>query len=261
MNIKIHQRRHDLTTDRAKHEIEHGKFLSCGDAELTWGWGSPAGQFRARRRAVMLVDATGIKSGSMVLEVGCGTGMFTEMLAATDANILAVDISPQLLEKARNRTSWSNRVRFLEKSFEDCDIDGPFDAVLGSSILHHLEVEVSLRKIFNMLRPGGVVAFAEPNMLNPQICIQKNIPWIKKIMGDSPDETAFVRWKLASLLTRIGYCNVSIIPFDWLHPVTPAILIQPVSILSKLLENIPVIREFSGSLLIQASRPALVTSL
>ena len=32
-------------------------------------------------------------------------------------------------------------------------------------------------------------------MLNPIIAVQKNIPFIKKLMGDTPDETAFIKWK------------------------------------------------------------------
>lgn len=245
-----------MSTKRAQHEIEHGKFLSNADAELTWGWGSLAGQCRARRRGKMLTEATGICNGSKILEIGCGTGMFTEMFATAGAEIIAVDISQSLLEKARSRTLWPKSVSFLEKSFEDCEVDGPFDAVLGSSILHHLEVEQSLRKIFHMLRPGGIVAFAEPNMLNPQICLQKNIPWLKRLMGDSPDETAFVRWKLARLLLNIGFINVQVTPFDWLHPSTPRTLIPAVSLLGKLFEKTPIVREFSGSLLIQASKSA-----
>ena len=50
-------------------------------------------------------------------------------------------------------------------------------------------------------------------MLNPQIAIQKNIPWIKRKLGDSPDETAFFRWPLRRLLEQTGYRDVRIDPF------------------------------------------------
>ncbi len=249
-----------MQTNRAKNEIEHGKFLNSVDTELTWGWGSFAGQYRARRRSQMLAETTDLKSGKKSLEIGCGTGMFTETFASTGAEIIAVDISSPLLEKAKNRINWGDNVQFIEKNFEDCEVNGPFDIILGSSILHHLEVERSLSKIFNMLKPGGVVAFAEPNMLNPQICLQKNIPWLKRLMGDSPDETAFIRWKLASLLSELGFINIQITPFDWLHPSTPKALTPAVSILGRIFEKIPIVKEFSGSLLIRANRPQLLTS-
>jgi hypothetical protein len=89
-------------------------------------------------------------------------------------------------------------------------------------------------------------------MLNPQIAIQKNIPWIKRKLGDSPDETAFFRWPLWRLLERTGYRDVRIDPFDFLHPKTPAALIDHVKAVGRFLEKVPVISEFAGSLYIRA---------
>ena len=101
-----------------------------------------------------------------------------------------------------------------------------FDSVVGSSVLHHLEIEEALREIYRVLKPGGTIYFTEPNMLNPQIAIQKNVPWIKRKLGDSPDETAFFRWPLWRLLEQTGYRDVRIDPFDFLHPKTPVALID-----------------------------------
>jgi SAM-dependent methyltransferase len=77
--------------------------------------------------------------------------MFTEIFARTGATIVAVDISPDLLQRARARGLPPDRVLFLEKRFEECDVEGPFDAVIGSSVLHHLEVDEALRRIFALL--------------------------------------------------------------------------------------------------------------
>jgi hypothetical protein len=89
-------------------------------------------------------------------------------------------------------------------------------------------------------------------MLNPQIAIQKNIPWIKRKLGDSPDETAFFRWPLRRLLEQTGYRDVRIDPFDFLHPRTPVPLIGRVNTLGRFLEKVPVISELAGSLFIRA---------
>jgi 2-polyprenyl-3-methyl-5-hydroxy-6-metoxy-1,4-benzoquinol methylase len=243
-------------TTRAEREIQHGIKLAHAGAEEVWGWGTPAGQRRAARRGRWIADGAGLKPGMRVLEVGCGTGNFTAMFAESGAHILAVDISPELLVLARERGLPEERVTFLEKRFEDCELHGPFDAVIGSSVLHHLDVTTSVTKIFDLLKPGGVFSFAEPNMLNPQIAIQKNISWIKERLGDSPDETAFVRWRLASQLRQIGYCDVSLTPFDWLHPLTPSPLIGVVRLMGHCVEKVPLLREFAGSLYIRARRPA-----
>ena len=242
-------------TERAAHEVEHGRFLAAHGAEEIWGWGTPAGQLRAARRGEFIAQGAGLRAGMKVLEVGCGTGLFTEMLARSGANIVAVDISPELLEQARTRGLDPAQVQFVAARFEDCDIYGPFDAVVGSSVLHHLEIEPSLRKIHALLKPGGAASFAEPNMLNPQIAVQKNVGFIKRRLGDSPDETAFVRWRLRRMLERIGFADIRITPFDWLHPSTPRPLIPTVRTIGRVLERLPLLREFAGSVHIRAVRP------
>lgn len=238
------------------HEIEHGKKLARNGAELIWGWGTPAGRVRAERRALLIAEGARLKPGVHALEIGCGTGLFTKFFAATGASITAVDISAELLMEARARGLDSEKISFVEKPFEECEVDGPFDAVIGSSILHHLDLQSSCPKILALLKPGGMASFAEPNMLNPQILVQKNIPWIKKALGDSPDETAFVRWSLVSMLRGIGFVDIDIQPFDWLHPFTPEKIIRAVSRIGQVLENIPVVREFAGSLHITCRKPS-----
>jgi SAM-dependent methyltransferase len=120
------------------------------------------------------------------LEIGCGTGMFTGMFARTGTQIVAVDISCDLLAKAREKGLPADRVLFLEKRFEECELDGPFDAVVGSSVLHHLEIgnpspdprpaEARRRDVF-----------AEPNLLNPQVFIERKFtflrPWRLRVSG------------------------------------------------------------------------------
>ena len=239
---------------RAQHEIEHGRRLAASGAEHIWGWGTPAGQIRARRRADLIASGARLGPGTRALEIGCGTGIFTEYFARTGAEIVALDISEELLEIARNR-SLPKTVTFVCAPFEALGSEQPFDAVIGSSVLHHLEIEPALVEIHRLLKPGGVMGFAEPNMLNPQIMIQKNVPWIKARMGDSPDETAFFRWQLARLMRDAGFVDVRTVPLDWLHPATPPRLIPTVQTLGYYLEKTPILREIAGSLYIFGRKP------
>ena len=75
------------------------------------------------------------------------------------------------------------------------------------------------------------------------------------MFGESPDETAFVRWQLKKRLEGIGFTDVQITPFDWLHPITPRPLISLVEKMGLVAEKLPFLREFSGSLHIKAYRP------
>jgi SAM-dependent methyltransferase len=119
-------------------------------------------------------------------------------------------------------------------------------------ILHHLELERTWKKIFALLKPGGRLSFAEPNMLNPQIFCERHFR--RYFPEVSPDETAFVRFQLRRELEKHGFSSVQIKPFDWLHPFTPPALIPAVRGLGKVLEAVWPCREFSGSLWIQARR-------
>lgn len=233
--------------------MAHGIRLAAADAELAWGWGSPAGKRRAARRADLIADAAGMGPRSRVLEVGCGTGLFTAFFAARGSRIVALDLSGQLLQKARERCLPPSQVQLMETALEEFPAGDSFDAVIGSSVLHHLDIPPSLEKIFGLLRPGGMMAFAEPNMLNPQVFSERKFRrWFRRV---SPDETAFVRWQLKNALCRSGFERVRIVPFDWLHPATPAKLVPLVQGIGRFMEKIPGIREFSGSLLISARRP------
>jgi 2-polyprenyl-3-methyl-5-hydroxy-6-metoxy-1,4-benzoquinol methylase len=240
---------------RAGREIRHGQWLAEQETEVVWGWGTPAGQHRAQRRAELILSGAGIDEKSRVLEIGCGTGFFTEKFAATGARIFAVDISPELLAKARRR-NLPVQVTFCEKRFEECDAEGPFDAIIGSSILHHLDIDLSIERMKQLLKRGGSIGFAEPNMLNPQVFLERRFHYLPMFSYTSPDETAFVRWTLARKLREAGFERITITPFDWLHPATPEPLISLVRKAGRIAEALPVVRELAGSLYINARVPA-----
>ena len=238
--------------ERIAKEVQHGRFLAQRGAGEIWNWESPAGKLRWARRVKML--SSHLKPGMTVLELGCGTGSFTRELARSGADIVAIDVSPELLENAKLNCSVPN-VRFqIQNAYSLSYSEAVFDSVVGSSVLHHLEIEEALRDVYRVLKPEGTIYFTEPNMLNPQIAIQKNIPWIKQKLGDSPDETAFFRWPLRRLLERAGYRDIRVDPFDFLHPKTPVALIDRMDAFGRFLENVPVISEVAGSLYIRAMK-------
>lgn len=217
-------------------------------------WTTAAGRRRVLRRVSFLKELGGIGPGKRVLEIGCGVGTFTEKLIEGGAHLTAIDISFDFIQKAAGRMNHQTTCLVADATAIPF-LSGLFDAVVGSSILHHLKVEKALTEFWRVLRSGGHLALAEPNMLNPQIFLMKNVPLIKRWMGEDPDETAFVRWHLARTLRRMGFQEVTLFPYDYLHPSTPRPLIPVVEGMGRLLERIPGIREFAGSLVIVAKKP------
>jgi len=234
-------------------ERKHGKWLLENDPVMQWGWGTPAGRLRARRRGQLIAQGANLANDMTVLEIGCGTGLFTEMFSKYGAYILAVDLSPELLAAARQRNLPAGQVEFLEAPFENCDAQGPFDAIIGSSVLHHLDCRKAFAKIYQLLKPGGAISFCEPNMLNPQVWFtlhfRQFFPYV------SPDETAFYRKKLGVMIKDAGFSNIAITPFDWLHPRVPEKLIPLLKKAEKIIEIVPGIKDLAGSHWITAQKP------
>lgn len=101
-------------------------------------------------------------SGARVLDAGCGTGQAACELAARGASVLAVDISPSLLDVARRRTppALASRIDYRAGDFLDADL-GSFDHVVAMDSLIHYRIEDCVRALLALrARTGGTLAFS-----------------------------------------------------------------------------------------------------
>lgn len=236
---------------RIQREEQHAQVILDQD-ESNWGWHTPAGVIRKQRRLDFLAEPAQKNPHALVLEVGCGTGTFTEGLSAKFHNFIAIDISQKLIDVAKSKNP---NVNFQKRDAHKTGFpDKQFDLILGCSILHHLNWAEALPELFRILKPGGQIRFSEPNLLNPQIFIQKNWPWLKRKMGDSPDEYAFTEKEAVRCLKSSGFSAIEVRPFEFLHPHTPAKLIPFVIGAEDTLEK-TIAGKFAGSIKIIATRP------
>jgi SAM-dependent methyltransferase len=244
----------DRSEGRLAREIEHHRRIA-DEAEFIWNWESPAGRRRAERRADLFIERAGLEPGRRALELGCGTGVFLEKTAPSGATIHGLDLSEDLLVKARAKLSGFSNVTLDRGNAEQMPYPAAdFDAAYGSSVLHHLDLDASLREIHRVLRPGGRLVFAEPNILNPQVALMFHLKATKEYFGVSPDEMAFSRFRARSSLRKAGFHDVQVWPMDFLHPSTPQAWLDAVARLGSFLERVPLVREIAGSLLIEARR-------
>lgn len=130
--------------------------------------------------------------GKTVLDYGCGTGNNSLVLAKRGANVIGIDISPDLLEIAEKRMAANDitgNTKFLVGSAHDLPIpDESVDIVFGIAILHHLELEESSKEVFRVLKKGGRAIFQEP------VRNSKFVKFIRNLIPyEQPDISPFER--------------------------------------------------------------------
>ena len=135
-----------------------------------------AEQLRLIRQARFLAPATehflrdaGIVSGMRVLDIGCGMGdvsMLVARLVGPGGRVVSIDIDQASIETARKRAS---AVGFDNTTYHRADIltftdDEPFDAIVGRLVLEFLPDPIAaICRLCGLLRPGGIMALQEPS--------------------------------------------------------------------------------------------------
>jgi len=236
-------------------EIAHGATVAALGEEV-WCWSTAAGHTRLQRRVELFVETLGLRQQpKAVLELGCGTGLYTEQLAPYCKSLVSVDISEALLAQARLKVP-SEHVRFVRQNLEEIDaaqIGHGFEAVFGCSVLHHLDLDQTLPQLAALLTPGALLAFSEPNLLNPQVRVMfSGLEWAKRKWAVSDTEMAFYPWELRSIFERHGFEVCALFPFDFMHPAIPAPLVSLAESVDHLLERTPLLRFLGGSYFVHA---------
>lgn len=98
---------------------------------------------RDRMRAAMLAELPADMSGARVLDAGCGTGTMAVELAQRGAEVVAVDISPSLIDIARDRAPQGLNIRWEAGDMLDPRL-GRFDHILAmDSMIYYSAADVA----------------------------------------------------------------------------------------------------------------------
>ena len=115
----------------------------------------------ARLSAILAITIANCR----VLEIACGTGYWTELLAMTAAHVTAVDLNEPVLELARAKPILPERMRFQQAdAFALDSVDGEFDAGVAVFWWSHVpkqRLQEFLRGFHRKLQPGSRVVFID----------------------------------------------------------------------------------------------------
>jgi trans-aconitate 2-methyltransferase len=105
------------------------------------------------KHGAALLEVLEPQAGERILDLGCGTGHLTAQLAATGAEVIGLDSSPEMIAQARQSYP---HLRFEVADARDFALAEPCDAILSNAVLHWIrEPEVVAGCVIRALKPGG----------------------------------------------------------------------------------------------------------
>jgi SAM-dependent methyltransferase len=161
-------------------------------------------------------------AGSLVLEVGCGVGAQTTILAGNSpwAAFTSIDVSEESLAEARRRVREAGHANVTFRHADIFDLpfaSTPFDHIFVCFVLEHLpDPAGALAKLMRVLKPGGSItviegdhgsAYFHPDSDRARRAIQCLVDLQRLAGGDS-----LIGRRLYPLLVRAGYRDVTVSP-------------------------------------------------
>jgi dolichol-phosphate mannosyltransferase len=212
---------------------------------------------KLRWRAVTVRHSFHVLPGESILEIGAGSGLWTQHLTAVlrgENDVTAAVFNQDLASLAEERRLPRTSVVYVRDLIGDLPLES-FDYIVGTAILCHDRYAENLGALYPLLKPGGQLLFFEANLWNPQVLVKSAIPPIGRWAGQASCQIGMRRYRLLEETSRQGLIEVEVIPYDILHPRTPTRLIPAVQSLAFVLEHIPGIRDLCGTLYIWGRRP------
>lgn len=158
-----------MVAPRAERQHDYASyFLDAAGYAASWEEGHPdAAYYHDRRRLVLSLLAD--RDGGVLLDVGCGPAVMTDVLLARGFEYHGIDLSEQMIAEARGRFAGHNRVDFQVGDVQALPLeDDAFDVVLCLGALEYVpDLDRALDEIARVLRPDGLFVFSMLNRWSP----------------------------------------------------------------------------------------------
>ena len=144
-----------------------------------------------------------------VLELGCGTGYFTEAIVKNSKNVFATDLSEELLEKAKERLGGNYKITFQKENCMNISFaSNKFNTVFMANLIHIIEDPLKvIQECYRILKDNGlliITSFTNYNMKTWEI-IKLGFGYIK-VWGKPPKHThRFSPDSLSALIQSAGF--------------------------------------------------------
>lgn len=198
-----------------------------------YGYDTEKGKAKLARKVARVVEILNLKRGDFVLELGCGTGVYSKLLSEYGLQVIAIDASEGMLKIARQRT---RKVDFLNGDAQELTFkENTFDAVVGFYILQYCDASKTVKEAVRVVIPEGKVTFIEPNCLNPIVFAKTKIGLVKRLEHISREATSFRAAQLSNYFRLLNRVQVHYIEYGSLG----------------YFQRVPLVRQVAGSLIVE----------
>lgn len=147
----------------------------------------------------------GFRAGMRVADLGCGSGVFTDLLQRQGYDMVGLDISPKLIGLARSKFP---KLEFLEGDVEQLPFpERSLDGILLSGLLHHLpDPTRCASEVFRVLKSGGSFVAFDPNRMNPFMYLyrDRSSPFYSSV-GVTENERPVLAHQVAAVFQGLGF--------------------------------------------------------
>src|SRR5690349_11260790 len=151
------------------------------------------------------VRLSGLPRGARIADLGCGSGVFTELLRQRGFQSVGLDISPKLIALGRRKYPGLELMEGDAENlpFENASLDG----VLLSGLVHHFPDPRRLAgEVRRVLRSGGRFVAFDPNRINPFMWLYRDraSPFYSSV-GVTENERPVLAWQIADVFRQAGF--------------------------------------------------------
>ena len=132
-----------------------------------------------------VLKTAGVGAGAPVLEVGCGTGQLSRQLVPFGVALVAIDLGPAMIARARERVGGD--VRFEVASFEEFAAPAySFELLVSATAFHWIDPEVRWTRAAELSMPGGWIAvFGTREQYDDPVGAALTAAWMARRPADS----------------------------------------------------------------------------
>ena len=160
-----------------------------------------AGGVGALDNLLSTVGAPRIEKSHVVLDIGCGLGRLSRPLAERAERVIAIDVSSEMIERARLLNEHLDNVEWIHGDGESLQpvTDGSVDGCVSHVVFRHIPDPAIIlgyvREIGRVLRPGGFAAFELSNAPEPHVHEARHrFPRLAALLGRGPKGTDDKAW-------------------------------------------------------------------